>query len=379
MFRKLVIWVHSGSGPLLRELAKRVFKSRWLLENPAYQSFILKRVARIDDNVVALKPFISIETILTCNARCVMCVHGEQPMIGTMDEELFRKIVDQAAAMGAKAVGLSIYGEPFADKNFVERVAYVRAKGLSYSLFSNGSLLREDRIKRMLDLGGFESINFSVNGFSKEIYENVMPPLNREKVYGKINDFLKQCLAHPGKKPFVRISCVGLDENRAEQKDYLDYWQSRPGVDHVLIADQGDWLGELSYGQSQDQNAATRGGGVKEAWLSPCQSLWSSLYVYYDGRVSPCCEDAAARNLIIGDCREEALADIWRGHAISALRAQHRNNQRGGHATCGKCHWNQPWFKSPEVEAAAGAEQKTASAPMPAMMPRSWHLRETLE
>ena len=89
--------------------------------------------------------------------------------------------------------------------------------------------------------------------------------------------------------------------------------------------------------------------------------------------------DAAARILIIGDCREEALADIWRGHAISALRAQHRNNQRGGHATCGKCHWNQPWFKSPEVEAAAGAEQKTASAPMPAMMPRSWHLRETLE
>ena len=264
MFRKLVIWVHSGSGPLLRELAKRVFKSRWLLENPAYQSFILKRVARIDDNVVALKPFISIETILTCNARCVMCVHGEQPMIGTMDEELFRKIVDQAAAMGAKAVGLSIYGEPFADKNFVERVAYVRAKGLSYSLFSNGSLLREDRTKRMLDLGGFESINFSVNGFSKEIYENVMPPLNREKAYGKINDFLKQCLAHPGKKPFVRISCVGLDENRAEQKDYLDYWQSRPGVDHVLIADQGDWLGEMSYGQSQDQNAATRGGGSRK-------------------------------------------------------------------------------------------------------------------
>ena len=61
----------------------------------------------------------------------------------------------------------------------------------------------------------------------------------------------------------MRISCVGLDENRAEQKDYLDYWQSRPGVDHVLIADQGDWLGEMSYGQSQDQNAATRGGSRK--------------------------------------------------------------------------------------------------------------------
>jgi len=38
MFRKLVIWVHSGSGPLLRELAKRVFKSRWLLENPAIRA-----------------------------------------------------------------------------------------------------------------------------------------------------------------------------------------------------------------------------------------------------------------------------------------------------------------------------------------------------
>jgi MoaA/NifB/PqqE/SkfB family radical SAM enzyme len=237
LFRKLVVWVHSGSGPLLRGLAKRLFKSRWLLQNPAYQRFILNRVARIDDNVGMLKPFISIETILTCNARCVKCVHGEQPMIGTMDEELFRSVVDQAAAMGAKSVGLSIYGEPFADKIFVERVEYVRSKGLSYGLFSSGSLLREDRIKRMLDMGGFESINFSVNGFSKEIYEKVMPPLNREKVYGKINDFLGWCLDHPGKKPFVRISSVGLDENRAELKDFTEYWQSRPGVDHVLIAD----------------------------------------------------------------------------------------------------------------------------------------------
>lgn len=366
IFRNLVVWVHSGSGPLLRGLAKRLFKSRWLLQNPAYQRFILNRVARIDDNAGLLKPFISIETILTCNARCVMCVHGEQPMIGTMDEDLFRSIVDQAASMGAKSVGLSIYGEPFADKNFVERVEYVRSKGLSYSLFSNGSLLREDRIKRMLDLGGFESINFSVNGFSKEIYEKVMPPLNREKVYGKINDFLGWCLDHPGKKPFVRISCVGLDENRAELKDYSDYWQSRPGVDHVLIADQGDWLGEMKYGASEDVNAATR-GVKKEAWLSPCQSLWSSLYVYYDGRVSPCCEDAGARNLVIGDCRTETLADIWQGHTVASLRAQHRNDQRSCHETCGKCHWNQPWFKSPQVDAPAAVQnQEAASAPIPA-------------
>ena len=356
----MVVWVHSGAGSLLRELAKRVFKSRWLLQNPAYQKFILKRVARVDDNVARLLPFISIETILTCNARCIMCVHGEQPMIGTMDEALFRRVVDQTAQMGAKSVGLSINGEPFADKNFVERVEYVRSRGLSYALFSNGSLLRQDRTQRMLDLGGFESINFSVNGFSKEIYEKVMPPLKRERVYGNINDFLKQCLAHPGKKPFVRVSSVGLDENRAEQKQYVDYWSSRPGVDHVLIADQGDWLGEMKYGQDLDANTTTR-GVANEAWLSPCQSLWSSLFVYYDGRVSPCCGDAGARNLIIGDCRSDGLADIWHGHAMRRLRAQHRNNQRGGHETC---QWNQPWFKSPELDAGAAAED-TVGQPLP--------------
>jgi MoaA/NifB/PqqE/SkfB family radical SAM enzyme len=120
----------------------------------------------------------------------------------------------------------------------------------------------------------------------------------------------------------------------------------------------------MKYGQSNDENAATR-GVKKEAWLSPCQSLWSSLYVYYDGRVSPCCEDAGARNLVIGDCRNETFADIWRGHAVASLCAQHRGNQRSCHETCGKCHWNQPWFKSPDVD-AAGEELETGSAPVPA-------------
>ena len=362
--RKLIIRVHSGSGPLVRAIAKKVFKSGWLLNNRIYQIFILGRVARVDERRHLLKPFINIETILTCNARCVMCVHGEQSMIGVMDDELFRSVVDQAANMGAKSVGLSIYGEPFADKKFIERVEYVRGHGLSYGLFSNGSLLRRDKIERMLDLGGFESINFSVNGFTKESYERIMPPLNREKVYGNINDFLGWCRAHPGKKPFVRVSCVGLEENRAERRDYVKYWQSRPGVDHVLIADQGDWLGELEAAKKLDENAATR-GVANNNWLSPCQSLWSSLFVYYDGRVSPCCEDAGSRNLIIGDCREQSLLDIWTGAAIGGLRDQHRGNQRHCHDICGKCQWNQPWIKSPEIESGESAESGGEVSPVP--------------
>ncbi len=333
----------SNSSPWLRGLAKRIFKSKWLLQNRYYQNYVLREATHIDDTVADRIPALSIETILTCNARCIMCVHGEQPMIGTMSDEVFYSIVDQAADLGIKYVGLSIYGEPFADKNFLERVKYVRRKGMTYSLFSNGSLFRMEKLKEMLALGGFEFINFSVNGFSTEVYEKVMPPLNRERVYGNINDFLDLCDDYPGNKPFVRISSVELEENKAELGEFAKYWESRKNVDHVLIADEGDWLGELT----EREAAADKTRGVKKGyWLSPCPSIWTALYVYYDGRVSPCCEDAASRKLVIGDCTKDTLRDIWVAEPLQRLRGLHRDNHRADHDICSKCHWNQPWSVS---------------------------------
>lgn len=335
---------------------------RWLLESPrvvhaartlyrwppltrtrAFRGFIRHRVAAADRALQTVIPRVAIETVLTCNARCVMCVHSERRMVGIMDMDLFRRLVDQLAAWGCQDVCLSIYGEPMVDKRWLERVAIVRAAGLRYSFFSNASMLTEATASAMLEQGGWTEVNFSVNGLSKDVYEAVMPPLSRDRVYANLERFLALKQARGGAEPRVTISCVALRENLHELREFQAHWSAMPGVDRVAIGGRTDWNGELMRADA-GQPVRNRLRVVSEdTWHTPCPSLWSSLYVYHDGRVSPCCEDAAARRLIIGDATAAPLREIFLGPELARLRRAHREDRRSEHGVCGSCHANWPW------------------------------------
>lgn len=326
-------------SPALVRVAKQVYRWPPLTRSRPFRWAIGRRVAAADAALPTLTPRIAIETVLTCNAKCSMCVHSEKRMVGVMSMELFTRLIDECAQWGVKEVGLSVYGEPLVDKHWMERVKLVRKAGLNYTFFSNASLLTEEKAAAMLDMGGWAEVNFSVNGYSKEVYESVMPPLSRERVYGNIEKFL-ELRRKRGGGPKVTVSCVSLQENVHELDDYERYWSSR--VDRVSIADRTDWLGELKktdIGQGVHKRLRVMAGDV---WKQPCPTVWSSMFVYYDGRVAPCCEDAGLRELILGDTNEQSLREIFLGPTLTAIREEHKRGERCG--TCSKCHVNWPWI-----------------------------------
>lgn len=330
-------------SPAAVALVKKVYRSPWVNRTWAFRRFIRDRVDRADAAVRAgAPPQLWIETVLTCNAKCTMCVHSERKMVGVMTMDLFRRLVDQAAEWGIPSVCLSIYGEPMVDKRWLERVQYVRAAGLTYNFFSNASMLTPELAAAMLELGGWTEVNFSVNGFSKAVYEAVMPPLARERVYGNIERFLELRAAHRGAVPRVVVSCVTLAENVHEIPDYVRYW--KPRVDRVSIADRTDWLGELKKTEKAQPVRGRLRVMDDSQWRTPCPALWEKLYVYVDGRVAPCCEDSALRQLIMGDTNVNTLREIYHGPAYTALREQHRAERRSAHRICGGCGVNWPWI-----------------------------------
>ena len=70
----------------------------------------------------------------------------------TMSMELYKKIVDDAAQIGIKELGLSNYGEPLLDKFLFERIEYAKSKGMQVGLTDNGTLLgRNDNVVRLLN------------------------------------------------------------------------------------------------------------------------------------------------------------------------------------------------------------------------------------
>ncbi len=323
-------------SPILADFAKTILSWKIVSSNPLLAGYVMGKCRKLQREIAISIPQVYIETTLACNARCVMCRHGYEKMTGQMQMDLFCKIIDECFLLGIKAVGLSVYGEPLADKLLFERISYLREKGMAYSFYTNGSLLDEEKAVMLFELGGLMRINFSLNAFSSETYRKVTGMDCRDRTYDNVLRFLALKDKYKREDLDVGVSLVRINANKDEVDEFLRFWKSQRQVTSFTIGDLWERVG----GWGSDVLGSV--GRLHKAGKSqlPCLALWRFLIIYCDGRVAPCCDDADERGLIVGDVSREKLIDIWRGEKLSCLRQMHLSGCRIKHAVCGVCNHN---------------------------------------
>jgi len=327
------------SHPFGADVLKSIFSSKIVANNRFYKAFVLSQAKRYSLNNQGVKG-ICIETTLNCNARCVMCYHNSANLTGVMDMDLFKKIINDCAANNITHIGLSLYGEPLLDKYLFERIKYLRQFNMNYGFYTNGQLLDEEKAGKLFELGGLEKINFSVMGYKKETYEETMLGLKRDVSYRNILNFLSLKKKLNQGNVTVGISTVKLHKNKKEMRDLVKFWKSQKGVDYVITADLWNRKGGGNIEEVGEVGKFHQGGN----WLSPCRQLWGTVYVYFDGRVVPCCDDNDLRKLTIGDMNKQTLKEIYFSKELDNLRRLHLEDKRNCHPVCGKCLHNSFWF-----------------------------------
>src|SRR5690348_11353649 len=107
------------------------------------------------DRAPILPDIVQIESTNICNAKCVFCPRDEMHRRqGVMATDLYRKIVDECAALGITHVRVHNYGEPFLDRHLVDKVRYAKEKGIKeVGMISNGSLITDKVARAMIDAG----------------------------------------------------------------------------------------------------------------------------------------------------------------------------------------------------------------------------------
>lgn len=313
----------------------------WLLSrpiianNPLYKATVMNRALKFDKAHGADIPPIFIETTVNCNARCVMCLHGYQDIKGTMSMDLFERILEECGKSGVRTVGLSVFGEPLVDRDFVRRVRLLRAANMEYFFSTNGYLFSEVIANELLSLGGLSRINFSVNAFSNEVYAKVMRGLDRDRVYKNISTFLALKTQLRLNTPRVSISCCKTNLVARELKQFNTYWKRQKGVDEVQNLDLLErWGGDLSDTSAIGSESRLN---PRDRWAPPCKQLWDDFSILWDGRVSPCCVDGAYRRMIVGNVRNESLQEIRSGEKYQNLRKLHLEGRRHQHPICKSC------------------------------------------
>ncbi len=326
--------------PDFLHLIKLFLSSRIVANNPVYKNLVMKKARRFAEGSREYEKVISIETTLSCNSRCVFCAHHKKILTGTMSKELYEKIVDKCHEYGINQIIFGVYGEFLTDKFMFERIEYLKKYGMNYGFITNASLLTPKITDRLFETGNLNYISFSVNGFSKEVYEKTMVGLKRDIAYKNILYFLKQKEKHQAKDLVAIVTAVRTDLNQKDLKRFYRFWKKQKGISTIFPIELMDRMGEDYDGGLGKLGAMNN----KSGWLSPCRYLWESLRIYYDGRVSSCCKDDDKRQLIIGDLTKQTLKDIVNGEKLRNLRECHLLDNRKNHPVCGKCYLNSIWL-----------------------------------
>jgi radical SAM superfamily enzyme YgiQ (UPF0313 family) len=258
---------------------------------------------------------VMVQTTSRCNAACGFCPYPSVSGTlshGTMEEELYRRVIDECAERPEQVQRILPYlmNEPLLDGRIVERVNYAkrRCPRASVHLLTNGSLLTERRGDALID-SGLDWIGISVHGFSDAAYEAAMG-LSREVTYRRVDRFVEKAIARRG-VDFVMVTFNGggpvtVDEREAE----LDHFRAL-GVERISY-----------FGRS-----ISRAGNVpgieapSHDRLAGCRSIWwpEMIHVLYNGDVVLCCMDWR-REVVLGNLGSRSITELWRSESYRRVR-----------------------------------------------------------
>jgi MoaA/NifB/PqqE/SkfB family radical SAM enzyme len=269
------------------------------------------------DRAPRLPEIVQIESTNICNAKCVFCPRDEMHRRqGVMDMALYRKVVDECAALGITHVRVHNYGEPFIDRQLVEKVRYAKERGIrEVGMISNGSLITDAVARGMIE-AGLDAINISVDAAGREVFEQTRVGLKYDKVIANIERIVRLRQELGRRRPKLILSFV-RQGNSLDEQAFIEHW--RAVADKIHITDLHNWAGTLN--QESDVNY-------------PCYRPWLTFTVLWDGRVSLCCADFDGR-IVLGDLNTSTIRDIWNAEPYRRARRQHLES--GGPDICRSC------------------------------------------
>lgn len=269
------------------------------------------------DRAPRLPEIVQIESTNMCNAKCVFCPRDEMHRLqGVMSMELFRKVVDECAALGITHVRMHNYGEAFMDRRLVEKIRYAKEKGIrEVGLISNGSLITETVARAVIE-AGLDAINISVDASGKDVFETTRLGLNYDKVIANIERLVRLRKELGRRRPKLILSFV-RQNNSADEQAFIEHWKAV--ADKIHITDLHNWAGTLN--DESDVNY-------------PCYRPWLTFTVLWDGRVSLCCADFDGRN-VLGDVNTSSIESIWNSEPYRRVRRLHLGS--GGPDICRSC------------------------------------------
>ncbi len=227
-----------------------------------------------------------VEAVFDCNLKCAYCYRTklsshlqERPRL--IDWETFCAVVDQAPR-SVETIQLCGMGEPTLHPRLCEMIEHIARRGKRPSMFTNGTLLRGDLLARLAQTP------LAVLNVSLEPDEETCREFRGVEL-DTIRQNIRQFLAAKRPETEVKVRMVAHPGNVELVAKAAEAWRREV---------QGVKIGRLINMKEGHHGNFT------------CIEPWgSNLFVYTDGKISPCAMDMF-KDLVIGDIHEQTFDEI---------------------------------------------------------------------
>jgi len=261
--------------------------------------------------------YIQIETTIVCNASCPFCPHKtltRRPR--RMEDGVWKKIIDDTRGLGITYRPFLI-NEPFSDNRLCDIMRYIREDDTAkIELNSNGELLKEEKALEVLEIG-IDIIRFSIDGYSREIFEKSRVGVDFEKAVERTARFI-ELAGQKGGAGFIEVRMIDMPHNEHEHQDFVDFWSSTGAS--AVITELYNWPWDP---------------GVTAVAL-PCKKVLNEMFFYVNGKATLCCWDSHERG-VIGDVNQDSVLDIWNGEVNRRFRELLSQGRRAEILLCSRC------------------------------------------
>ena len=254
-----------------------------------------------------------IEPVYGCNLHCSYCWNAirhyfehksKRPHL--MSEEIFKKAIDQAPR-SVESISFALIGEPLLHPEIHNMINYVSGKGFRTILYTNGTLLKGDKMRQIAESGlNVISISTEPDSFNSQKHRGV----NLEKLKENVINLSK---IKPDSLE-IKLSVVVHHDNYDKIHKLRDDWNGI--VKNIKVIPMSKY-----NGTSHPEN---------------CMEPWRGcLSVLTSGEITPCCISAGYKSIPIGNIQNESLNDIIKGKQYKMLLQNFINGNKPD--VCNRC------------------------------------------
>lgn len=330
---------------------------KWMaLSAIAWPGMVDKRLAHLRDRTVKEgdpdKPkahrtwrLLQVESSLACNLNCIMCpwTAERRHLIhrGHMPRAVWEALVPHLGEVAS--VDFTGGGEPLLQPRLFDWIEEAGSRGCDTGFLTNGLLLSREFSRRILDVG-LNWIGFSIDGADKATYEKI----RRGSDFNRVCDNIR-CLTSQGlyRRPLTMMNFVIMQTNWHQMEKIIQLAHDL-GIDQVNFKQCDVIRGDHGKGHGLFQSKETKQlSQLKKALararrlgrkldvkttafaftpeeLAVCdQDPRNSMFIRYDGSVSPCInlaiggpstflgEEVVFPHVTYGNLPEPPLPQLW--------------------------------------------------------------------